>query len=80
MGFFCFEPLLHSGFFGSGLAVFSRHRIHDVFLYKYSLNGYPYMVSTVTGTVFLQKLLSVRQTPAWQNLLIRLLLLSRPKH
>ncbi|XP_062852753.1 sphingomyelin phosphodiesterase 2 [Trichomycterus rosablanca] len=32
-----------SGFFGSGLAVFSRHRIHDVFLYKYSLNGYPYM-------------------------------------
>ncbi|XP_053492087.1 sphingomyelin phosphodiesterase 2 isoform X1 [Ictalurus furcatus] len=32
-----------SGFFGSGLAAFSRHRIHDVFLYKYSLNGYPYM-------------------------------------
>ncbi|KAI5109042.1 sphingomyelin phosphodiesterase 2, partial [Silurus meridionalis] len=31
------------GFFGSGLAAFSKHRIHDVFLYKYSLNGYPYM-------------------------------------
>lgn len=41
------SALLLSGFFGSGLAVFSRHRIHDVFLYKYSLNGYPYMVSTV---------------------------------
>ncbi|XP_056606495.1 sphingomyelin phosphodiesterase 2 [Triplophysa dalaica] len=33
-----------SGFIGSGLAVFSRHRIHDAFLYRYSLNGYPYMV------------------------------------
>ncbi|KAL7891729.1 hypothetical protein AOLI_G00012050 [Acnodon oligacanthus] len=32
-----------SGFFGSGLAVFSKHRIHDAFLYKYTLNGYPYM-------------------------------------
>lgn len=32
-----------SGFIGSGLAVFSRHRIHDAFLYRYSLNGYPYM-------------------------------------
>ncbi|XP_029007818.1 sphingomyelin phosphodiesterase 2 [Betta splendens] len=32
-----------SGFFGSGLAIFSKHRIHDTFLYRYSLNGYPYM-------------------------------------
>ncbi|XP_056316569.1 sphingomyelin phosphodiesterase 2 [Danio aesculapii] len=32
-----------SGFFGSGLAVFSKHQIHDAFLYRYSLNGYPYM-------------------------------------
>ncbi|XP_043098003.1 sphingomyelin phosphodiesterase 2 [Puntigrus tetrazona] len=32
-----------SGFIGSGLAVFSRHQIHDAFLYRYSLNGYPYM-------------------------------------
>ncbi|XP_051561827.1 sphingomyelin phosphodiesterase 2-like [Myxocyprinus asiaticus] len=32
-----------SGFIGSGLAVFSKHRIHDAFLYRYSLNGYPYM-------------------------------------
>ncbi|KAE8298283.1 Sphingomyelin phosphodiesterase 2 [Larimichthys crocea] len=32
-----------SGVIGSGLAVFSKHRIHDTFLYRYSLNGYPYM-------------------------------------
>ncbi|KAM9408566.1 sphingomyelin phosphodiesterase 2 isoform 1-T2 [Pholidichthys leucotaenia] len=32
-----------SGVIGSGLAVFSKYRIHDSFLYKYSLNGYPYM-------------------------------------
>ncbi|XP_013864971.1 sphingomyelin phosphodiesterase 2 [Austrofundulus limnaeus] len=32
-----------SGVIGSGLAIFSRHRIHDTFLYRYSLNGYPYM-------------------------------------
>lgn len=25
--------------------MFSKHRIHDAFLYRYSLNGYPYMVS-----------------------------------
>ncbi|KAG9276930.1 sphingomyelin phosphodiesterase 2 [Astyanax mexicanus] len=40
------HPYCHyfkSGFFGSGLAVFSKHRIHDTFLYKYTLNGYPYM-------------------------------------
>lgn len=44
--FLCF--LLLSGFIGSGLAVFSRHRIHDAFLYRYSLNGYPYMVSVIS--------------------------------
>ncbi|XP_028855258.1 sphingomyelin phosphodiesterase 2 [Denticeps clupeoides] len=32
-----------SGVIGSGLAVFSKHRIHEAFLYRYSLNGYPYM-------------------------------------
>ncbi|XP_029550764.1 sphingomyelin phosphodiesterase 2 isoform X1 [Salmo trutta] len=32
-----------SGVIGSGMATFSRHRIHDAFLYRYSLNGYPYM-------------------------------------
>ncbi|XP_056130018.1 sphingomyelin phosphodiesterase 2 [Lampris incognitus] len=32
-----------SGVIGSGLAIFSRHRIDDAFLYRYSLNGYPYM-------------------------------------
>ncbi|XP_055069909.2 sphingomyelin phosphodiesterase 2 [Misgurnus anguillicaudatus] len=32
-----------SGFIGSGLVVFSKHRIQDAFLYRYSLNGYPYM-------------------------------------
>uniref|UniRef100_A0A3Q0RRI4 sphingomyelin phosphodiesterase n=1 Tax=Amphilophus citrinellus TaxID=61819 RepID=A0A3Q0RRI4_AMPCI len=31
------------GVIGSGLAIFSKHRIHDTFLYRYSLNGYPYM-------------------------------------
>lgn len=40
--------LIFSGFIGSGLAVFSRHRIHDAFLYRYSLNGYPYMVSLIS--------------------------------
>lgn len=34
-----------SGVIGSGLAIFSKHGIHDTFLYRYSLNGYPYMVS-----------------------------------
>ncbi|KAM4581850.1 sphingomyelin phosphodiesterase 2 isoform 1-T2 [Fundulus diaphanus] len=32
-----------SGVIGSGLAILSKHRIHDTFLYRYSLNGYPYM-------------------------------------
>uniref|UniRef100_A0A8C6LVG2 Sphingomyelin phosphodiesterase 2 n=1 Tax=Nothobranchius furzeri TaxID=105023 RepID=A0A8C6LVG2_NOTFU len=32
-----------SGVIGSGLAIFSKHRIYDTFLYRYSLNGYPYM-------------------------------------
>ncbi|XP_043977001.1 sphingomyelin phosphodiesterase 2 [Gambusia affinis] len=32
-----------SGVIGSGLAIFTKHRIHDTFLYRYSLNGYPYM-------------------------------------
>ncbi|XP_077429268.1 sphingomyelin phosphodiesterase 2 [Vanacampus margaritifer] len=32
-----------SGVFGSGLAIFSKHRIQDTLLYRYSLNGYPYM-------------------------------------
>ncbi|XP_063071256.1 sphingomyelin phosphodiesterase 2 [Engraulis encrasicolus] len=32
-----------SGVIGSGLSVFSKHRIHDAFLYRFSLNGYPYM-------------------------------------
>ncbi|KAJ7998750.1 hypothetical protein DPEC_G00208110 [Dallia pectoralis] len=32
-----------SGVIGSGLATFARHQIHDAFLYRYSLNGYPYM-------------------------------------
>lgn len=36
---------LCSGVIGSGLAIFSKHRIIDTFLYRYSLNGYPYMVS-----------------------------------
>ncbi|XP_077581961.1 sphingomyelin phosphodiesterase 2-like isoform X1 [Stigmatopora nigra] len=33
-----------SGVIGSGLAIFSKHRIQDTLLYRYSLNGYPYMV------------------------------------
>lgn len=32
-----------SGVIGSGLAIFCKYRIHDTFLYRYSLNGYPYM-------------------------------------
>lgn len=42
----CSNPHSHyfkSGVIGSGLAIFSKHRIHDTFLYRYSLNGYPYM-------------------------------------
>lgn len=42
----CCHPHSHyfkSGVVGSGLAIFSKHRIHDTFLYRYSLNGYPYM-------------------------------------
>nr|XP_040058895.1 sphingomyelin phosphodiesterase 2 isoform X3 [Gasterosteus aculeatus aculeatus] len=43
---FCHPHSHHfkSGVIGSGLAIFSKHRIHDTFLYRYSLNGYPYMV------------------------------------
>ncbi|XP_031423631.1 sphingomyelin phosphodiesterase 2 [Clupea harengus] len=33
-----------SGVIGSGLAVFSKYRIHDAFLYRFSVNGYPYKV------------------------------------
>ncbi|XP_068449492.1 sphingomyelin phosphodiesterase 2 [Clinocottus analis] len=42
----CSHPHTHhfkSGVIGSGLAIFSKHRIHETFLYRYSLNGYPYM-------------------------------------
>ncbi|XP_035858174.1 sphingomyelin phosphodiesterase 2 isoform X2 [Sander lucioperca] len=42
----CSHPYSHyfkSGVIGSGLAIFSKHRIHDTFLFRYSLNGYPYM-------------------------------------
>ncbi|KAM6946548.1 sphingomyelin phosphodiesterase 2 isoform 1-T2 [Lycodopsis pacificus] len=42
----CSHPHSHhfkSGVIGSGLAIFSKHRIHETFLYRYSLNGYPYM-------------------------------------
>ncbi|CAM9096921.1 unnamed protein product [Lampetra planeri] len=42
----CSHPHSHyfkSGVIGSGLAIFSKHRISDTFLYRYSLNGYPYM-------------------------------------
>ncbi|GAA6216799.1 sphingomyelin phosphodiesterase 2 isoform X1 [Lates japonicus] len=42
----CSHPHSHyfkSGVIGSGLAIFSKHRILDTFLYRYSLNGYPYM-------------------------------------
>ncbi|KAF7669920.1 hypothetical protein LDENG_00110610 [Lucifuga dentata] len=42
----CSHPHSHyfkSGVIGSGLAILSKHRIHDAFLYRYSLNGYPYM-------------------------------------
>ncbi|XP_049895362.1 sphingomyelin phosphodiesterase 2 [Epinephelus moara] len=42
----CCHPHSHyfkSGVIGSGLAIFSKHRIHDTFLFRYSLNGYPYM-------------------------------------
>uniref|UniRef100_A0A672F510 Sphingomyelin phosphodiesterase 2 n=1 Tax=Salarias fasciatus TaxID=181472 RepID=A0A672F510_SALFA len=42
----CCHPHSHyfkSGVIGSGLAIFSKHRIHDTFVYRYSLNGYPYM-------------------------------------
>lgn len=35
-----------SGVIGSGLAVFSKYRIHDAFLYRFSVNGYPYKVSS----------------------------------
>lgn len=39
--FFC------SGVIGSGLCIFSKHQILDTFLYQYSVNGYPYMVSNM---------------------------------
>ncbi|KAF6733838.1 Sphingomyelin phosphodiesterase 2 [Oryzias melastigma] len=42
----CTHPYTHyfkSGVIGSGLAIFSKYRIHDTLLYRYSLNGYPYM-------------------------------------
>ncbi|KAL2104228.1 hypothetical protein ACEWY4_001096 [Coilia grayii] len=39
-----FTHYFRSGVIGSGLAVFSKHRIEDALLYQYSLNGYPYMV------------------------------------
>ncbi|CAL8337491.1 unnamed protein product [Merluccius merluccius] len=43
----CSHPHGHyfkSGVIGSGLAIFSKHRIQDTFCYRYSLNGYPYMI------------------------------------
>ncbi|KAG7261223.1 hypothetical protein CRUP_032516, partial [Coryphaenoides rupestris] len=43
----CSHPHSHyfkSGVIGSGLAIFSKHRIQDTLRYSYSLNGYPYML------------------------------------
>ncbi len=59
--------LLFSGFIGSGLAVFSRHRIHDAFLYRYSLNGYPYMVSLINYTHKHRALLLKYPNKDWKN-------------
>uniref|UniRef100_A0A8C4KEH8 sphingomyelin phosphodiesterase n=1 Tax=Dromaius novaehollandiae TaxID=8790 RepID=A0A8C4KEH8_DRONO len=39
-----FSHYFRSGVIGSGLCVFSRFPILDAFLYRYSLNGYPYML------------------------------------
>ncbi|KAJ8258072.1 hypothetical protein GJAV_G00192850 [Gymnothorax javanicus] len=39
-----FSHYFKSGLIGSGLAAFSKHKIHDAFLYRFSLNGYPYML------------------------------------
>ncbi|XP_051853478.1 sphingomyelin phosphodiesterase 2 [Antechinus flavipes] len=33
-----------SGFIGSGLCVFSKHPIQEIFQHTYSLNGYPYKI------------------------------------
>ncbi|XP_048840680.1 sphingomyelin phosphodiesterase 2a [Brienomyrus brachyistius] len=43
----CCHPYSHyfkSGVIGSGLAVLSKHSIKDSLLFRYSLNGYPYML------------------------------------
>ncbi|CAL8401110.1 unnamed protein product [Arctogadus glacialis] len=40
-----FGHYFKSGVIGSGLAIFSKHRIQDTFRYRYSLNGYPYMLN-----------------------------------
>lgn len=59
--------LIFSGFIGSGLAVFSRHRIHDAFLFRYSLNGYPYMVSLINYTHKHRALLLKYKNKDWKN-------------
>ncbi|XP_028925195.1 sphingomyelin phosphodiesterase 2 [Ornithorhynchus anatinus] len=33
-----------SGFIGSGLCIFSKHPLREVFLHPFTLNGYPYML------------------------------------
>jgi hypothetical protein len=38
------QELVFSGMIGSGLCVFSKHPIQEIFQHVYSLNGYPYMV------------------------------------
>lgn len=38
------QELVFSGMMGSGLCVFSKHPIQEIFQHVYSLNGYPYMV------------------------------------
>lgn len=62
----CFLTVLfpsRSGVIGSGLCIFSRFPILDTFLYQYSLNGYPYMVSGAGGA-WIHSAWSHRASPA----------------
>ncbi|NXA39556.1 NSMA phosphodiesterase, partial [Eudromia elegans] len=69
-----FSHYFRSGIIGSGLCVFSKFPILDTFLYRYSLNGYPYMLQhgdwfcgKAVGLVVL-RIAGIGVTAAWSPL------------
>ncbi|KAJ1361459.1 hypothetical protein KIN20_020719 [Parelaphostrongylus tenuis] len=64
-GSFRFHHYFHSGFTGSGVCVFSRHRIVSTFTLRYSLNGFAHHIHR--GDWFGGKVVGLVVVGNWRN-------------